>query len=1454
MSIVERLFDVQTLNKTARDTRLPYSVARSLNNVFMRKGKLSRRNSVKVFSDAFTIPALAKQTSSVLSSAYGYTGVASNNNVFNTPISYGLIPHSTETLLDVMVPFSFECVLTLGELEELVSNPWHRKTKRTIGGSKRSIRPNIGCYVVDRSILVNWLTLNYDSVQYDNVPKSSSSTYDDIYCLTNYAIAYSGTGIYVTFDLYNDIDGAYEKDNVLTYLFPQYQPGRAYHLALVYDSDNRNLNFYVDGDLVDSFNVPVDKRFVTGVGEAINGTQINFNLDTVLLNEFTCRGGLASTIKPFKDVTSTRSIGYVHCFDSYTADDPRPEPLCHSPSSGTSLCEIRFWSKTLSAEEVSANMFRRLDEDTEDLAVYFPIERAANLFTSNNHTLTIHSGNPIVNRKAGLLNNYGLLFSENSYAILSFDLNDYLYIDPLHSILNNLFSGNTSASPFTTLDTVKDFTVEVQIETPNVIQTENTIIASGGAINLTGVKSDTRQSLAIKGHGLLDGKNPTTAAWEYVRDENDTVVSTTQGRFHRAYDQTIWSAECSFEKNATDNHSFIDTSRIPVARGLITPENKIAFEFFGDNNLAGPKELRVVSNTVLEKNKIYNICFRKRVAYSDVMAFEIFINGILDASLTIGGSSIITPDIVGTCSSATMKNYRFRDFCIGASYVNNVLDRSIKEAASDSLTVDRRFVAQHRMSPWQDQPGRFNLGYLRLWNRSLSDTDIFYKSGKDVAHDSDSLVLNIKASNITGETASNQSPFSSVWKLGYKGWGTHQGRYGTDDIDGYPGWAMEDKLGFEEFGDISPRKFIHKNDKTPCNGLGLYTSTLDKSFGLISVFGDVLKYSDEISGVFKTVRSPNVGYIGSDSNGATWEGVNIADKLIITKEDAYPKVFDGSKISNLGFKNWGVHKPVVETVISTGSLTSGSWYGVAVAYFSEKENIWHVSPVTVVKMQATYDTIRVKAISPHPDKRVSAIVLCITLPQVTQSLAEVAPLFGTANGFLPNKYYVSIDIFTSDGSGIPVQHPTTFTSAPLCSLCAAGNDRLYLAGDRLIPDIIYYSQVGNPQVVDTIANRIVLQDSSGDPINKLIFIYSALFAFKPNSIWKIDEVGSGIHNSFRYKNIGPVNSRAIQVITIPDTGQDVVVFWSSLGPYMFDEVNIKYIGYPIEGPDVDFSNIDTKSVISVHDQRNRQVWFYYKEKDETYINKAFIYDYRIDGITQATGVYCNIGLNIDLSKQQVDLDNNIVTVNNSISIVGGNNRLYRISDETGPDLLVREIDAAILSVTSSTEINLIVSKDGDLLTLEDNELNDVFITVYKGTREIWGLVKVKYNVGNTLYLEDHDLDLEVTDSLFVGLPFIEITFPWDDLGIPYFQKQVTDAVFSIEADTFSWAMCKNYNEDEFIWINTKGAGKKRINVTTEDSIQATSIKLKLLSISREFIADSVMFRFSSTGAIMPDQW
>lgn len=1456
---IDRGTPLQGIQKTVRDARLPVNLARSIKNYDLPDGRAKRRSGMAPFCMPIKATQLMKHTPTQI--VQSDTDITTEDGLwtphFKTPLSYGLLRWHSDYQFTSTSSKTVEFLLTLGEREYFVTNSYLRESRSLYGGSSTNLRNVAGVIVYDQAILSNIHTRNLSGTAYTLEYPSNTSTYEDVFAITALTVSYSSTGLFVYVDLYDTVEEEYREYSIAETL-PYYEEGASIRVSIIYDSTTRRLSLWLNGVVSSSYIELSDNQVFAGESDAVNGLTTAIQRDIVLLNECTARGGYQSTCKTIFDSSSTEFDHGYFTFAESQETNVVPPPWAKSPPRGTGLADLRYWSEARTEEQLKTWLFRRIDLDddavTTTLSSYFKLSDGGPICLDSINTyryVTVHHGEPAYVQDNGMLNGYGLVIADNQYIQAAYGPNDYLGVDPGHALLTRVFGYESSG----VLSGRHDFTIQTRIRTPFTFGQE--INRATGASSLTGQESDTRDGFDADAYGLGDGGNQADSDWNPVLDETNTSGQ----RWHRAFDATIFSIEAQGQVSSANNDTNNDPDlvRVALCRGLLTPSGKIAFEFFGDNTSTGSaSEYRVVSATTLSTDTIYTITFRKRTLYyystsvspnrKIPYGFEltIFIDGATtaDSTLTIGtGGTAPSTDVTVSAglTSQAMKHGGVRDINIGASYVSDPFDRSIAYPDADSTTLERKVTAQRFMSPYQDQPGFFTLNFFRLWSASLDQDEFWLHANRTAGSDDHSaLVYNVEILNPSGRYIPDKGRYSKFWKLGFKSWGVPQPDLtlsGSLFSFARSGWLNEDRLGYGPIGRLidsaETNYFGTQGSGVACKGIASFGSVLSESFGVLSVFADHIRFSKNASGLFDTVYKAANGTINDYTNADKWYGKQAVDETVLTSYNGTPKVFNGQFATDLGFKPWSGGRYHLTSVYApaSGELVINKWYGVRVLYYDDKHAIYDMSTQETVKSLFNTSAIAVSQISPHPDPRVTNIAFAITLPQESQELARYAPVYLTGNGYLGTRYLHTVNI--NDSPGV-VRVLTEVTEAPQGAYSAFYNSRLYITGDYNTGDTVFFSDAGNIHRWDTLTNRFTISPNSSDRTVGIEALFGSLYVFKPNSIWRVDEIQSGQHQIVQVASIGPSSPEGLKLITMPDTGRVAVVMWTRHGPYLFDEVNLQYIGYPVEGPDP-FLWLDPTSVFITHDIEKRQLLFHYKTKEGDEISNSYmgalVYNYRFNSWVEYTGIPGIVSLSLEVSQKATRKNPYKEYTEKYLALIGASNgRIYQLGDYINDGY---DVDGVIRYYVSSFDGSQLSLKDA---SFNDSELEGLWITVIDSNNKQWFSVPILDNTEATLTLDLSDITLPFDpvedDEVYLAYAPASIEFPWDVLDLPYYDKQLHRVVFWAEGELF-YRLSHSWTDDyRSEWKLARTASGKR---TADDGVFKNSevFKLEIASLDSE---------------------
>lgn len=1256
MNYADRTGPIESEDRTSRDFGLSYQFPRRLENVSLPDKRIKRRKGYKATNNPARTQALCKHTGV----SYGQAlkeSIYLKSKVLVTPLSYGVIRWNDDYQLRTGQSKTIEFTLRLGELEELVTNPFTRKANEAGAWPNYTLREP-GVYVYDQTILSNYHTFNTGSVAATGTVTSVASynptthtlgATPDVFPLTAVAFGYTATKIFCHVGIVVTSGGSagtyYPKNEVLEYTLPSYEEGALHHVALVYDhatGSNGTLTLYVDGVARDTFTMPTGNYGFIGQYDVINGITYatGQKRDIVILNECTARASYASACK----VRNTMHGNQTFHHDYSNSPNTGVHPWCLSPPRGTAMMDLRIWSTARSGTAIADNAKTRIaDEDTANLVGNWFFNDGGPICVNHvtakeTRYCSVHHGYPGYIEYDDFLNSTALKLGDGQHLIMQVPELGTALGSGLAAKLKRVFSDDTGTSLTLAHKDQNSFTVQIQIMVPDAFQPELNADNLLGTVNYDLNLAEARYEMGVSNaiYNFRDGEAEVGLTQRGVFANPAGSISFTT---LPAYDQTLWSIEGTQKKSADNGSNEADRRRIPVARGLLTPSGHVAFELF--KRFVGStsnRYLRLRSTTALTVGKVYTLTFVQRANFvwtsnavnASGWTQELWIQNVtdggaatLDASYTHGVEA--SPGY-STASCAHRQEY---DIIVGASYVNDGWDASISMPYTNAVSFNgfTSFnptgtsrgengpwpVQQRFMSPYQDQPGNFAISFFRLWSGAIGtgDIDTFGDRAITQKEYTPDLLINVELKGVTGNVIPNRSRYPNPMLMGYKGWGQPQGyRNRTtaigsvrlkDEWFGSP-WANSDCLGYIPIFDTT---YKSNHDNQEVRGLLPYKSNFGSQYGVLAAFGDTLAADDLLSNSYSPLFVTNHGLLSEFGTGQAVRGTLIGSKLLITTPVGLPKMFDGSTCTLAGMPRWTggllqAYSINVTTSSLTGALLEDNWYGVVLVYLSEDRNIYHVSPVSTVYVQPGDNAISLYNVPQHPDPRVTIIEAYRTQAVATESLAAAAPLYktlvviGNANASSSTWYLTD-----SDANLTSVILDRNVTEFPVCAFSAVLNDTLFLAGDPAYPDAVYFSDPGNPERMDTVDRVLNIPDGQGDAVTGMVSAFGALFIFKPNAIWRLDYLGNAFEFT-KIASIGAVSNRSVELFTHPETGRAMMFFWSKHGPYMFDGSATQYIGNPIEdstssGSGVaQYSWLDNTSVVVAHNTVARELMCFYK--------------------------------------------------------------------------------------------------------------------------------------------------------------------------------------------------------------------------------------------------------------------
>lgn len=1302
-----------------------------------------------------------------------------------------------------------------------------------------------------------------------------------------------------------------------------YAEGDLYHVAVTHDASTRTVTLYLVDDegttYSDSLTYASGLEWAgvndhlndgTAVADFANRSTRAIERDIVILNEHTARGGYSSTCK---------SGSTWEALDRYTpnpnrlATDGHPsDAWACSPPQGTAIAEIRFWSELRSSSEIADNSFTRIvdapsDELDENLVGYWPCNDGSKVcrdLAGNNH-MTVHRGPaPYVN-DSGLLKEGGLKFGDNQFLTLElFAPLQGDYIEDLYTNFRRLFKCRRPTDPFktgdayshTTFDEQQDFTVQMQIRTPLNFQQDlaEVYLYAGGSGATTSRPGEGDPTTTDSNQQMMDGYGDSMAAIETDHKQ-------------LPFQQTLFSVEASVSRPSELSEAFDELGMgslprniaVPITRAYLGPKQsngkcKVYFEFFcnskdGSDNIV-PRIETVNSNTTeLDPNTVYTITLVKRTTMGMTStAGAVYSSGVAGYNAT--GTRIeiwINDTRVNTTTfsydSSAMRHEPSYCLNIGASFVNNVLDRSQAAATSAASTAYNGVVLEttHAMNPWQDAVAFYTLGFFRMWETALEEDVIgkFYNTSIDSYEKESTLLLNIELDEPMGERVPNQARYdvefisrSKDHLVGVPAYGTG----GLADKSARADLTFKDCLGYI----AAPPHFSFRSWPRPsCQLIMPYRKASSAySYGVLYVFKGAVLRDTGASGELHTVFLPSIGQMNDYATDEKWRYENIGNRAFLFSKGGSPKVFDGSFLSTVGLDDrWEpttwycapIHQALAaDEDQEVGFTPEGDfkYVGVVVAYVSEKYNLVTYAKREVVRIQdTTYTVSRCNPyalnLQPHPDARVTNIYVYVTYPQTNETAAYTAPAYLTESQPLRNYLHGSLVTTFNESTGY-IESPMdiNLTRRPDYDYAAQLNGQLYVVGKNS-PDTIYRSFIAAPQQFDTVRTQITLDEGVGDRINGLVSAFGAVFAFRGASTWRIDPLDTQDAQVTKINNIGAASPDSTLLISLPDQGSPVIFVWSAYGPYLFDGGIFNYIGYGVEDSEThdSYGWLESSSVMCLDYPDRREVLIFYKSVDSSgvvsdYYDKVLVYNYRFNSWYTYTGINAVVGATMALGVRGAGS----TSIGQPAELVGsGQSKLLLLGSDCGK---VFEFGASSYDGFEDLHTDVIAAFDGtDTITLTTGLSADlVGLECYikfinSGSFDGWDSARViSYNSATKeLKLQDNfggsygaiAATLPVAgDEVQLGIPVTQVEFPWDQMDRPFYDKKVTNVIFWTDGAFYS-RLYRNWDSTLVSgWVTNADADGKRVRHYYDQSGFGEAFKLQLVGFGLDSRLDAYAYQ------------
>ena len=1503
---VDRGDPLNGINQAVRDHRTPYSLARSLKNVSLPDGRAQRRLGYQELTNYRHVgQMLAKQTPTATIRQF-HPGIPQDKSpkgfAYKTPNSYGLIRWHSALQPRTTKSWTWEFFIRLGEHEPLTLAPVTRTAKASVASAPAwdmLIRGG-GCYVLDMTIMSN--VHKFDSTGTIAAPGTivdlpgviaGIDLHFDVFPLPCICVYYATGFIQVEMGLVAksgpNVNTYWPREIMLGYSFPggKYTPGDTYHIAIRYTKDSPSvgkgtIDLLVDGVVRATDTIQDISTYVfLGEYDAINKVQYTNGLqrDIVLLNECTVRGSYASACKI--QLVSHGHQAFFHAYDSIAASLKDPAvPLCLTPPRGTAMRDFRIWDEARSDAAILADIRKSYSSGTGTMVGNWPLNDGGGILKDvvAGRDGSVHHNVPSYITDSSLLHGIGLDISDCQHLIYETKVHDEFFVKDVHAALKNIFlAPPTPGEPPLRWKLAENhsITAQIQIKTPYTFQQElnktnqyviNQLSSDGSESRISMKGSTTNLNTSL--YALRDGGQPATNQKKVAAHDG-----TAADLFPLAYDQTLFSIEAESVPNDNDNYGQL--FKTPLFRGLITPDGKVAMEVLlaaAPND--DPRFYRLVTTNTLNPNSYYTITFVKKVTYSsssptvpDGIELQIWVHDAAASSFSEWATYSRSLATDSNLRSYFANHHPTYTILVGCSQVTDGFDRSISapfQTTSGNNSGPWR-VSQHTMSPYQEQPGFFRLGYFRVWGGSLGESEIEAVNNSSITNPPTSLLFNLEIGQITGKEVVSDGYYQTIFRLGYKGWGFPQ-QY-KNEVERYfygvlanavnvkrelyiSPWTNQDCLGYILL-DGNPHgsagSYDVDKETIECTLIGPYRKITGDQFGIVYGFGDSIAKNASLD-TFQNPAYSIAGYLGRYMVGTQKYAISLGDRTIITSDGGSPLAFDGDTAFPLGLGEWTGGIPVVDISVAGASegLEGDYWYGIAVVYFSEKYGTYHISPRVVVRQndQANKKYISIWYNQSHPDPRITLVGVYRTLGQVSRELAEAAPLFHSGDPNLPNRPVVETIITKTDPAPGPLD--LDITSPPDAKFSAFNGKRLYLAGDY--QDVVYFSGA-NPEQFNRARNRIGLGESTGDIITGLVSAFGSIFLFKANSTWRIDEISPELHEKVQLSSVGAVSPDSIVLVQLADTGRVVIFFWSQVGPYIFDGTSFQFVGGPVEsvdGPPLlrsDVEWVEPSKVVAMYDSTNKEVLFHVQPKSSTSgMPSVLAFSLKLGIWTSYTGIeiqksYASV---LYTNKDEIGIPGNLPRFVKSPEFytLFGNMRgqIYRWGAAR---------DDGLPSGLTTTEFT-ISGTNGNQITLSGNILGEsaykyLYVTLRNVNTEEWEVLRIASNDTTTLTLENTPtISIGVGDKAYLCRPPMVIEFPWDSLDMPYLDKKLVNMAIWADGELV-YKLFKDWNDTAPVLgpIKLVDPNKKRKVVYVNKALEVA--KLELVSFDQDSRFDSYLW-------------
>jgi hypothetical protein len=408
---------------------------------------------------------------------------------------------------------------------------------------------------------------------------------------------------------------------------------------------------------------------------------------------------------------------------------------------------------------------------------------------------------------------------------------------------------------------------------------------------------------------------------------------------------------------------------------------------------------------------------------------------------------------------------------------------------------------------------------------------------------------------------------------------------------------------FRDDGFLVAKQLMHRAHSP--NALGWLPGVQLTNTGVFSWCGTVTrKVASDIAAVFKrgliVDRAPVDITLTFDSNDAR-RCARAGETLYIACGEGLLQ-YDGVRLVETGFHYFPAYFDYTEN--AGGSIADGS-YGMKLSFRyengrgeSERSTTATIATVPIVSGPSQIDLTNIQTlIATHKAEPSASVNVAIEVWRTAVNPTDDAPFYLVSgsdpqdttgsNCFVFNTTSANTVTFTDGAEDADITSGETHPEdggileslpPPPCTLIAASDTRLFLAGVAGDPHRVWYSKPRSPGFVAAFHDALVAQvPQTGGDITALAFMDGTLVVFREHALYAMlgegfDSIGAGQNYVARAipGNVGAVNAESV---VETDKG---IIFKSSKGWYLLNR------GYSLEYIGAGVADYDTEEPLSAH--------------------------------------------------------------------------------------------------------------------------------------------------------------------------------------------------------------------------------------------------------------------------------